>query len=248
MQIFGKTDKGIVRNMNQDSLFYTDKKIGKLPNLVLVADGMGGEKAGDYASSKTVQIITDTIKKDDKNDDFIDILMESINKANEYIYKESIDNRNLRGMGTTLVAAVVSKNMLFCINVGDSRLYIIRNGKIKQITKDHSLVEEMVEQGKITRDSNEYKKQKNIITRAVGIEHWIIPDEFSIELQDEDKILICTDGLTNMVEDKEICEIISHEDIAQDASDKLISSAISHGGMDNITAVLIYPYESEVDV
>jgi protein phosphatase len=150
-------------------------------------------------------------------------------------------------MGTTLVAAVIVDNTLYVANVGDSRLYLLRDN-LEQITRDHSLVEEMVALGKMERGSEEYRSQKNVITRAVGILPTVDVDMFDIPLQECDYILMCSDGLTNMVSDEEICKILQTTDLLEEQTDNLIRKANENGGLDNIAVVLVEPQISEVIV
>ena len=241
------TDTGKVRTINQDYIFASPEPIGKLQDLYLVADGMGGHRAGDYASRFLVEKLVDFISGEEEGNT-ISILREGIEKVNRMLYREALKDEAFSGMGTTLVAATVEENLLFVANVGDSRLYLIRNGKAKQITKDHSYVEEMVKLGKMNRGSADYMRQKNIITRAVGTGEDVNIDFFEVLLKKGDYILLCSDGLSNMVEDEAIAELVSSEKALKEKAEALIVSANDNGGRDNIAVILIDPQVSEVSV
>lgn len=166
---FEKTDVGVKRRVNQDSVFSSDSGVGKLPNLYIVADGMGGELAGDYASAKCVEIIVEEIKNSSEMET-VRIFEKAIQLANNKIYSESKSDPTKAGMGTTLVLATVFAGHLYVANVGDSRLYVATSTKLKQVTKDHSVVAELVRRGELDEAGAKFDKRKNQITRAVGAE------------------------------------------------------------------------------
>lgn len=209
MKACAMTDTGRVRTANQDYIFASTEPVGALPNLFLVADGMGGHKAGDYASRFIVENLTAYIRGASETQ-IVPLLREGIIKVNFMLYQESMEKPELAGMGTTLVAAVADGNTMYVANVGDSRLYLMRR-QLKQVTKDHSYVEELVSMGRLERGSTDYRKQKNIITRAVGAEDRISVDFFEVNLEPGDYILMCSDGLSNMLENAEMEEIICSE-------------------------------------
>ncbi len=240
MKTFSITDAGILREMNQDYYFASDTPVGKLPNLFIVADGMGGHKAGDYASRYTIERVVASVSRND-SDEPITIIREAIDKANELLVAESKEDMSKSGMGTTLVIGTIIGNKLFVANIGDSRLYVVGQ-HMRQITRDHSLVDEMVRLGEINADEARVHPDKNIITRAVGTSEHVEADYFEVELSDEDVILLCTDGLTNMVNDEEILDIISKNDSVEVATEKLINVANANGGKDNITVMIIKPF------
>lgn len=242
MKSVARTDIGRVRSINQDVVMVLDESDKAQFNLYIVADGMGGAKAGDYAAKALVHYVKEYI--DDHDDCTIGLIRKAIEYANTKIYELSQNNKQLQGMGSTVVAAGISKSALYAFNVGDSRLYIVRD-KLIQITKDHSLVEDEVAKGHITRGSEEYKLNKKYITRAVGVEREVDVDIFEVELLEGDKILLCSDGLSNMIDDKEIYDIISKSESLETAVDTLIETANEKGGTDNISAILIN-YEREV--
>ena len=237
MKSSGRTDTGSKRSSNQDSIFFSDKPIGALSNLYIVADGMGGHKAGDLASKMAIDITVDFIKKSTLENP-IAVLKRAMIFANNEIYKVASEDPELGGMGTTMVAAVIQENKLYVANVGDSRLYVIGDD-IKQITMDHSLVEELIRNGELERKKGRNHPEKNIITKAMGSKDEVIPDFFEIDINPDDKILLCSDGLSNMVEDDEIRDIIVDNTNLEQITSALINRANYYGGSDNISVVVI---------
>ena len=227
--------------MNQDYFFASDEPVGNLPNLYIVADGMGGHKAGDYASRYTTQRIVASVSRS-SGEEPVTILKEAITTANRLLITEAAEDEAKKGMGTTLVAATIIDGRLYVANVGDSRLYIIGTDGIRQITRDHSLVAEMVRIGEVGAKEAREHPDKNIITRAVGAGEEVEADFFEVELKKDDHILICTDGLTNMVEDEEICSIILRDASIEDRAGLLVKTANDNGGKDNITVMIIEPF------
>ena len=240
VQAVGRTDQGMVREVNQDYIFTSTMPVGPLPDLFLVADGMGGHQAGDFASRFLVQNLVRIIRGTIRGTPAIKCLREGIQIANGLLYEKASKDAKLSGMGTTLVAAVVKDQTLYVANVGDSRLYVIGK-EIRQITRDHSYVEEMVALGRMRRDSEAYKQNKNIITRALGTAERAYADFFEVELREGDQFLLCSDGLTNMVEDKTIQKIVKNSPSTEAAVRILIDRANGNGGSDNISAVLVNP-------
>ena len=236
---FSITDIGRKRQLNQDYVFTCVVPLGNLPNLFVVADGMGGHKAGDYASKCTVETIVEEVAKSKKKEP-VAILDHAIQTANRLIRKKSLEDENLDGMGTTVVASTYLDGILYVANVGDSRLYVIGDD-IKQITRDHSLVEEMVRMGGIDRAAARNHPDKNIITRAIGAASSVNVDYFEVALKPEDIVLMCSDGLTNMIEDKDILEIVRTEGDLKTKADLLIKTANENGGKDNIAVLLMQP-------
>jgi protein phosphatase len=246
MKTFSITDTGISRRVNQDYVFTSEQPIGNLPNLFLVADGMGGHNAGDYASRYAVETIIDIASHTDQTE-VAGILRQAIKAANQNLVERAKEEMALQGMGTTAVAAVVDLNAkrLYVANVGDSRLYIINEG-IWQITKDHSLVEEMVRMGELDRDVARIHPDRHIITRAIGVTDSVTVDIFEIELQMKDQILMCSDGLTTMIEDYDIRMIFNSQRDIVEKAEKLVETANDNGGSDNITVIVIEPFSDEV--
>lgn len=246
MNSCARTDIGKIRKINQDAVFASAGPVGTLPNLFLVADGMGGHKAGDFASSFAVRYMV-RLAGETREKSAVAALRSMIEKTNTLLFEQSIHSPELEGMGTTLVSAIVENNVLYVANVGDSRLYLLRD-HLEQITRDHSYVEEMVLLGKLERGSEAYRSQKNIITRAIGIGPVVEADMFEIPLTCGDLILLCSDGLTNMVDDEEIGRILKASGTLEEKTDTLIRRANENGGKDNIAVVLLEPQISEVNV
>lgn len=246
MKAFALTDTGRVRKINQDSLFACVDPVGPLSNLFIVADGMGGHKAGDYASRYLVDHLTAYIKESE-DIGTVSVLRAAVERVNRELREASITHEELSGMGTTLVAATVEQSTLYAANVGDSRLYLIEGEGIRQVTKDHSYVEEMVSLGQMNRGSREYREQKNIITRAVGVEKKVDVDFFEVPLKSGSYVLLCSDGLTNMVDNSDIFRLALLPGELKKKAEALIALANENGGKDNIAVVLIDPQVSEVD-
>ena len=243
MKAYGKTDVGSLRMMNQDVIFCSCVPVGNLPNLFIVADGMGGHRAGDIASRCAVQTFVAFIEHAEGTNPIL-LMEEGIQRANETVLQKAESDEALHGMGTTLVAATVTDDLLYVANVGDSRLYLI-NEEIHQITRDHSYVEDLVSMGQLDKESARLNQKKNIITRAVGAEENVIPDFFETEIHAFDRILLCSDGLSNMVTDEDIRKIVADESSPAEAVEALIAQANRNGGKDNISAILISPNENE---
>ncbi|MCD8330707.1 MAG: Stp1/IreP family PP2C-type Ser/Thr phosphatase [Lachnospiraceae bacterium] len=240
------TDIGQLRQSNQDFVYASDHALGNLENFYIVADGMGGHQGGGFASRYAVERITELLEGDRKHE-AVPAWTEAVAEVNRQLYRKAVSFDELRGMGTTVVAATVSEGILYVLNVGDSRLYLMNDG-IRQVTRDHSWVEEMIAQGKLVRGSELYYQKKNVITRAVGVNEWVAADFFEIELQPGDKILLCSDGLSNMVADEEILETVNRCDTCREAANQLIRQANANGGKDNISVVIVDPERSEEEV
>ena len=232
--------------MNQDYVFASNAPVGNLPNLFAVADGMGGHNAGDYASSHAVRVLVDEIREDtDYNP--VKVIRHAIETANTEIIEQAQKDENLRGMGTTMVVATIVGQYAYVANVGDSRLYVV-DKQIRQITRDHSLVQEMVRLGEITVEEARNHPDKNIITRALGAEKTVDVDFFDMRLEPGSTLLMCSDGLSNMDEDSQLQEIITDTDTDLDEKGRiLIREANRNGGKDNIAIVLIEPFANEVE-
>ncbi len=240
MEIYGETHTGKVRETNQDTCAFEI-----LPGeccFAIVCDGMGGTKGGDTASNMASQIVkNEIIKNYNKSMDenrFSGLLIHAITLANKEIFKAAHSEENLAGMGTTIVAAAIKDEVLHVAHVGDSRAYLIKNKSMDKITNDHSIVQEMLEKGSITEDEASKHPQKNLITRALGIDCDVVVDYKAHKISINDLCLLCSDGLTNLVSDNDILKIIQNKDL-QTAVKDLIDKANNNGGNDNITAVLI---------
>lgn len=243
MKYYAMTDVGRRREMNQDYVYATGQPIGPFPNLLVVADGMGGHKAGDFASKFTVEVVKREIagsrrRKPEK------VLHDAIQVANRELINAASRDVKLEGMGTTLVVATVIGDTLYFANIGDSRLYLI-DDNIKQLSKDHSLVEEMVRLGGIKAEDARNHPDKNIITRAMGVKNEAEADFYEFGIKRGDKILMCTDGLSNMVEDEDMFGLVKGSRDVVEAVQMLIDRANSNGGRDNIGVVLAEPIASE---
>lgn len=248
VESYSVTDIGRKRQLNQDFVFSSAKPLGNMPNLFIVADGMGGHNAGDYASKCTTETVVGEIRNSFEKNPTI-IIQKAVQVANKKIREAAAKDENLLGMGTTLVVATIIGKYLQVANIGDSRLYIIGKRGIRQITRDHSLVEEMIRLGGLTREDARLHPDKNIITRAIGAKDEVEADFFTEELEADDIILMCSDGLSNMLEDKEIEKIVKDNTLEEliQKGDALVRAANENGGKDNIAVVLIKPFEDEVE-
>lgn len=240
MKTFFITDKGRTRDMNQDYMFVSETPVGNLPNLFIVADGMGGHNAGDYASRYAVEIMVRRIHACEKKEPAA-VFEHAITAANQELLLRSREESELAGMGTTAVLACIEGSRLTVANVGDSRLYVM-NEKITQITRDHSLVEEMVRMGELEVAEAREHPDRNIITRAIGATEEVVADVFEAELKEQDTVLLCTDGLNNMLTDEEILKIMNSGGELADRVTRLIEQANESGGKDNVTAIGIESY------
>ena len=240
MLITGKTDIGAVRSKNEDAFDY-----GTLPDgtsWAIVCDGMGGVHGGKVASTAAIEMVSEKIKKCYNPlmsvTSIENLLLSSITTANVNVFDRGVYDSSLKGMGTTVVAAVVKNGEACIAHVGDSRAYIIQDNEIKQITKDHSLVQEMLDKGQITKAEFENNPIKNIITRAMGVDEDIDIDFDYVSLNEGESLLLCTDGLSGLVNDKRILEIYQTTEF-DSLAQKYIDEANSKGGNDNITVVIM---------
>lgn len=236
MKSFGMTDIGKRRKVNQDYLFFSDEPVGCFPNLYIVADGMGGHRAGDKASSYSVTRFVELAKKAEKELPFLS-MERLLNQVNAELFDMSRREEEYAGMGTTFVAATVVDNVVYVMNVGDSRLYYY-DGTLKQVTMDHSLVEELVRAGELDRAESRNHPQKNIITKAVGVADTVSPDFFMLDITEGQRILLCSDGLSNMVDDEKLEEIMAEPGEIDELAKKCVDEALFYGGLDNIAVVI----------
>ncbi|MBQ6752841.1 MAG: Stp1/IreP family PP2C-type Ser/Thr phosphatase [Clostridia bacterium] len=240
MRISAKTDVGKVRPNNQDS--YAAGEFQNGVTWVVVCDGMGGYRGGNIASSAAVKTISERItgsyRENMTSSSIKNLLVTSITNANFEIFDMASANEELKGMGTTVVAALITKKAIYIAHAGDSRAYLVSDGKLRQVTKDHSVVQELVDSGEITREQAMDHPQKNLITRALGVEE-IVKVDFTVEdIKGDETLLICTDGLTNEVTEDEILRVLSEKPF-EEVADTLVDMANENGGNDNITAVAI---------
>lgn len=240
IKTFSVTNIGKRRKLNQDYVYTSEEPVGHLPNLFIVADGMGGHNAGDYASKLAVETIVEEIAVSSEREPEA-VLKMAIKKANAMVKGSAAKAPELEGMGTTVVAATCDGRHLSVANVGDSRLYVVEKHEIRQITRDHSWVEDMVRSGGMGREEARNHPDKNIITRAIGAEDSVKADFFSVTLEEGDTILMCTDGLTNMLSDEEIRMILDGARDIVEKAEELVRKANENGGRDNISVILIEP-------
>ncbi|HIU77449.1 MAG TPA: Stp1/IreP family PP2C-type Ser/Thr phosphatase [Candidatus Pelethocola excrementipullorum] len=242
MKVYAETDIGQKRQMNQDFVYASEQPVGNLPNLFVVADGMGGHNAGDFASRFGVSVLVETVRKD-TNFNPVKILRHGLEAANDLVLHQAKKDAEMAGMGTTMVAVTIVGNYAYIANVGDSRLYIATD-RLEQVTRDHSLIAEMVRIGELTPEEARNHPDKNIITRAIGTTEEIKIDFFDVKLEPGNQLVMCSDGLTNMVTDEEIYEAIQIQE--GNKARKLIDMANANGGKDNITVIIVEPFTNEV--
>lgn len=240
MQGVGKTDIGKNRTNNEDCIYVSNSNVGALANLYVVADGMGGHAYGEVASSKAVEFFC---KYFTENSNFVykeDYMQEALAYANKEIFAKALSEPSMLGMGTTFTAVTLDNQNLYYAHVGDSRLYVLKTtGELLQITKDHSLVHELTRDGIISLAQAETHPDKNVLTRAVGTEEHVKIDKGFYPLNDAEKILLCSDGLTNMLSDADILSLISSDMSLADIVAQLLHNANDNGGIDNISVILI---------
>lgn len=241
MQAWGLTDPGMVRSQNQDH--YAIVKLGRDQLLAIICDGMGGARSGNIASQMAVEVFVEEVKRTARSNmkpDRIDNMLEqALEMANEAVYEQSQLSEEYRGMGTTLVAAFFQKDQLTVANVGDSRAYLFNKDGVQSITTDHSLVELMVQRGELTREAAKFHPGKNLITRAVGTEAKVSCDLFHLKLNKGDSVLLCSDGLSNVMSDQEILFEVIHGVNKNDCCQRLMNIANYRGSPDNVTVALI---------
>ncbi len=233
-----RTDRGLKRQLNEDNCNVLVGYPG-IPTCFVIADGMGGHKCGEVASKMAVDSVCNLLLKADwQQENISEILSDIITRVNDEIYNFSILDEATQGMGTTLIITVLKNRKLYIGHVGDSRVYIIKEDSIEKITWDHSFIEELVKNGSITKDEAINHPKKNLITRAVGCEPELQVDTYELEVKEEYVVLLCTDGLTNMLSEDEIFEIINKNEEPQNACDTLVQNANNNGGEDNITVIV----------
>jgi len=236
---------GLVRVQNEDVIFVTTDPIGPLPNLFIVADGMGGHNAGEVASQKSIEFACQFLQNVPQQahpltpDSICYLLVQAAIQANNDVYNMASANPTLSGMGTTFSACVVHEDMLIVAHIGDSRIYFINGKDISQVTTDHTYVEEMVSIGNITREEAKHHPKRSQITRALGFESSVIADGTTHSLKGVEFVLLCSDGLTDMLSDKEILALITANAGLQQKVQALVDGANNQGGKDNISAIII---------
>lgn len=228
--------RGKVRRCNEDSYYISEGNF----QYIVVADGMGGHKGGQTASKTAIENIRMYLSDSrvENSDDLRECLEECIDLTNRAVYKKASMDDELAGMGTTLVLFCRLGDIGYVVNVGDSRCYLIRGNEIKQITKDHSVVQELFDNGQIEKSDMKNHPNKNIITRAVGTNYNVKCDIFEFSVQDTDSIILCTDGLSNMIDDSEILDVYLNAPDPDSCVKELINRANDAGGTDNITVAV----------
>lgn len=247
LKFHARTDVGLKRKNNEDSLLAADEY-----GVFVVADGVGGRKAGELASAITVNTFQKYAPKlklavnafaEDSNREtrnaVLRLLDETANAATKRVY-EAANATGRQGMTTTLVAAVVGGGAAFLVHVGDSRAYLMREGELRQLTEDHSMVNQLLRQGTITRDEAERSRYRNVITRAVGLYPTVQTDTLFVELLEGDRLLLCSDGLSDLVEPEVMLELLQRPNVSSSA-DALIDAALERGGKDNVTTIVVEP-------
>ena len=241
MQYWALTDLGCTRSQNQDA--YHIETLDKHTLLCVVCDGMGGAKSGNVASSLAVDVFTQEIKRSwnsDMDQDALDqMLQNAVKLTNFTVYDQAQQFEEFAGMGTTLVALLISGKHMTVINIGDSRAYKISKNGISQITKDHSLVQMMVERGELSQGMAKKYPGKNLITRAIGTEPAVTGDIFHQKIEKQDCFLLCTDGLSNLLDDQEILFEVAYAEDKKDCCQRLLDIALNRGAPDNVTSVLV---------
>lgn len=239
MKFFAKTDLGKTRQVNQDYYIAENRKVGIFPNLFIVADGVGSNRDSAFASKHCSNFVLDQISLSKPGANLKDELAKAYRLANTDLVYRIMANPKYKGMGTTMVCTTIVNDRAIVVNVGDSRCYHISND-IRQVTRDHSIAEELVNENAIERGSEKYKELKSQLSRAFGAGKKIEPDFFEVDLRMGDYLLLCTDGLSNMVDNEKIYEIINRDTTIESKVDELVDEANKNGGRDNIAIILIY--------
>lgn len=238
MEVWGLTHRGAVRNQNQDSFSTQILKDGRV--VALVCDGMGGALAGNVASGMAVELFMQRFLEQGPDVSDEARMQNAALLANEKIFLRSTQDEACMGMGTTLVAALVGEEEAIVLNEGDSRAYHINQDGISLITRDHSLVEDLVERGELTREEARSHPNRNLITRALGAEPILLTDCFRQQMQPGDYLLLCSDGLSNLINEQELLYEVIHGGSDRDCCQRLLDIALNRGAPDNVTAVLIH--------
>lgn len=232
------TDVGLLRQRNEDAF------VAEYP-LFAVADGLGGHLGGEVASRVAVETLTEASTADGPDERIPDRLREAVHGANRAVVERASKDPRLTGMGTTLTAMVAANDRIYLAHVGDSRAYLFRDGELRHLTEDHTLVQRLVREGKLTPEQAEVHPQRSVLTRALGIEDDLEVDQATVEVAAGDRFLLCSDGLTSMIGDEDIRRILAGHDDPQSASDALVKAANAAGGQDNITTVVVNVVDAE---
>ncbi|MBL0388829.1 Stp1/IreP family PP2C-type Ser/Thr phosphatase [Tumebacillus sp. ITR2] len=239
MQVAAKTHVGLVRQLNEDS--YAIVAHQQPHGVAVLADGMGGHLAGEVASALAVEAVVKHITEHTEggSDDPQDLLVAAIKQANQAVHDRASSQQGLSGMGTTLIVSLFNQEQIYLGHIGDSRVYLLQGGELRQVTEDHTLVNELYKNGQITLEEALHHPQRNIVTRAVGTDERVQPDLLQLEWGEGDLLLICSDGLSNMVEERLMSDILRAEVPVTAKVDALLDKAIYAGGHDNITIILV---------
>ncbi|MCI9155598.1 MAG: Stp1/IreP family PP2C-type Ser/Thr phosphatase [Lawsonibacter sp.] len=237
MQVWGITDRGAVRQQNQDAYAARVLEDGRV--IALVCDGMGGARAGNVASTMAVELFMEEFLKPGQDGPVEEQMAHAASTANQAVFHRSVHDDDCTGMGTTLVAVLAGSTEAVILNEGDSRCYHINGEGIVLVTRDHSLVEDLVERGELTREQARTHPHKNLITRALGAEPILMADCFRHPLAQGDYLLLCSDGLSNVVNEQEMLYEVIHGGAEADCCQRLLDIALSRGAPDNVTAVLV---------
>ena len=242
MRICGKTDIGKRRSTNQDTFQY--RKISDQFAWVIVCDGMGGANGGDIASQTAAEVMTEILERELQEqmsqDEIKNLMLQAVNEANTAVFSKSVDCLELRGMGTTVVLAVIQGQTLHTVHVGDSRAYLKSTARLEQVTEDHSFVQDLVNRGEITKEQARVHPQKNIITRSLGVHSMVETDYGKHAFSAGEVLVICSDGLSDYMSEEDLAVFISRSPEPEDLVDSLISFALDCGGNDNITVAAVY--------
>lgn len=237
MNVWGITDRGVIREQNQDAFAHRVLEDGRV--LAVVCDGMGGARAGNVASTMAVERFLESFLHPEDAAEDRERLEQAAVQANRVVYHRASTDADCTGMGTTLVAVLAGEWEAAVLNEGDSRAYHIARGQIRRITRDHSLVEDLVQRGELTREQARVHPHRNLITRALGSEPELRADYFRQPLEPGDVLLLCSDGLSNMLTDQELLEVIAQGGGLESCGRQLLERALERGAPDNVTAVLI---------
>lgn len=236
----GRTETGTVRSNNEDCILVCNEKTGLLPNVFAVADGMGGHNAGEVASKNAIEFFCEYLTSNtERYMHNQDLLLEAVNYANGKVFQLSLESEDASGMGTTFSVCSIDENNLYYAHIGDSRIYRITADGISIITEDHSYVNELVKSGELTLQEARVHPKRNVLTRVLGTETTTTADFGYLPINNGDRILICSDGLTNMMTDEEIFKIATSDCDDKKKVDNLIALALANGGIDNVSVVLI---------
>lgn len=241
MRAAGKTDTGILRTNNEDTI-YVFETDGSLENLCIVADGMGGHNAGEIASRSSVEYFLEYFtEKYDKGEfeNLLYLMADAVTYSNAGVYRDSFKDEAYKGMGTTFLCAAVYNGKLDICHIGDSRLYILRNGRLNRMTQDHALVADLVRQGKITEEEARVHPNRNVITRSLGTSENVLIDTLEMDIEDGDIILMCSDGLNTMIDDSRIERVLKSGESIEYMVDSLIMEAKFEGGYDNVSVIIM---------